>query len=51
MTEEKTTNIGKRGWGIEVHHRALKQCCGAERPQVRKVVAILKQPLLCLRAF
>jgi len=36
---------------IEVYHRALKQCCGAERAQVRKAVAILKHLLLSLRAF
>ena len=26
----------RRSWGIEVYHRALKQCCGVERAQVRR---------------
>ncbi|GAA6763561.1 transposase [Thermus hydrothermalis] len=51
MTEEKRATLEKRGWGIEVYHRALKQCCGAERAQVRKAVAYLKHLLLSLRAF
>ncbi|MEM4302014.1 MAG: IS701 family transposase, partial [Candidatus Caldarchaeum sp.] len=32
-------------------HRAWKQCCAAERAQVRKAVAMLKHLLLSLRAF
>lgn len=51
MTEEGRAKLEKRGWGIEVYHRALKQCCGAERAQVRKAVAILKHLLLSLKAF
>ena len=46
--EEKRAELEKQGWGIEVYHRALKQCCGAERAQVRKAVAILKHLLLGL---
>ncbi len=45
MTEEKRAKLKKQGWGIEVYHRALKQCLGAGSAQVRKGVAIL------LRAF
>lgn len=48
MTEEKREKLEKQGWGIEVYHRALKQCCGAERAQVRKAVEILKHFLLSL---
>lgn len=51
MTEEGRAKLEKQGWGIEVYHRALKQCCGAERAQVRKAVAIFKHLLLSLRAF
>ena len=51
MTEEKRAELEKQGWGIEVYHRGLKQCSGAERAQVRKATAILKHLLLCLRAF
>ena len=51
MTEEGRAKLEKRGWGIEVDHRALKQCCGAERAPVRKAVAILRHLLLCLKAF
>ncbi len=51
MREEKRANLEKQGWGIEVDHRAWKQCCAAERAQVRKAVAMLKHLLLSLRAF
>lgn len=51
MTEEARAKLAKQGWGIEVYHRALKQCCGVERAQVRKAVAVLKHLLLALRAF
>ncbi len=51
MTEEGRAKLEKRGWGIEVYHRALKQRCGAERAPVRKAVTILRHLLLCLRAF
>ena len=51
MTEEKRAELERQGWGIEVYHRGLKQCCGVERAQVRKAVAILNHLLLSLRAF
>jgi len=51
LTEEKRKELERQGWGIEVYHRGLKQCCGAERAQVRKAVAIIKHLLLALRAF
>jgi hypothetical protein len=31
MTEEKREELEKKGWGIEVYHRGLKQCCGVEQ--------------------
>jgi hypothetical protein len=51
MTEEKRQELERKGWGIEVYHRGLKQCCGVERAQVRKAVSILGYLLLALRAF
>ena len=51
MTEEKRQELERKGWGIEVYHRGLKQCCGVERAQVRKAVFILRHLLLALRAF
>jgi len=43
--------LEKKGWGIEVYHRGLKQCCGVERAQGRKAVSIPGHLLLALRAF
>lgn len=51
MSEEKRAELERQGWGIEVYHRGLKQCCGVEKAQVRKAVAILNHLLLSLRAF
>jgi hypothetical protein len=51
MTEGKRAELERQGWGIEVYHRGLKQCCGVEKAQVRKAVAILRHLLLALRAF
>jgi len=51
MTEEKRKEMERRGWGIEVYHRALKQCCEVEKSQERKAVSILRHLLLALRAF
>jgi hypothetical protein len=51
MMEEKRKELERRGWGIEVYHRGLKQCCGVEKAQVRKAVSILRHLLLALRAF
>jgi putative transposase len=50
MTEEKREELAKKGWGIEVYHRGLKQCCGVERAQVRKAVSILGHLLASLFA-
>ncbi len=51
MTEAKQAALEKAGWGVEVYHRGLKQCCGVEKAQVRKAVSILRHFLLTLRAF
>jgi putative transposase len=51
MTGEKRKELEGKGWGIEVYHRALKQCCGVERAQVRKAVSIPRHLLLAFRAF
>jgi putative transposase len=47
MEEGKRAELERQGWGI----RALKRCCGVERAQVRKAVAIWGPLLLALRAF
>lgn len=51
MTAEQRAALARQGWGIEVYHRGLKQCCGVEQAQVRKAVAMLNHLLLALRAF
>ena len=51
MREEKRADLEREGWGIEVYHRGIKQCCGVEKAQVRKAAAILSHLLFCLRAF
>jgi hypothetical protein len=51
MTEGKRKELERQGWGIEVYHRVIKQCCGIEEAQILKAVAILKHLLLALRAF
>lgn len=34
-----------------MYHRGLKQCCGVEKAQVRKAVALLNHLSLSIRAF
>jgi hypothetical protein len=41
----------ERCWAIETYHRALKQCCGVERAQVRSGVAQRNHIGLAIRAF
>ena len=48
MTEEKRQELERKGWGIEVDHRALKQCGEVERAQGRQAVSILGHLLLAL---
>ena len=38
-------------WAIEAYHRGLKQCCGAERAQVRSSRAPRNHIGLSIRAF
>jgi len=51
MEEATRKQLEGQGWGIEVYHRGLKQCCGLERAQVRKAVAQRNHFLYALRAF
>lgn len=51
MTEDRREELEKQGWGIEVYHRGLKQCCGAERSQVQRAGAIVAHLLYSIRAF
>jgi putative transposase len=39
------------GWGIEVYHRGIKQCCGIEKAQARTERSQRAHILLSLRAF
>ena len=36
MEESTRNDLEDRGWGIEVYHWGIKQCCGIEQAQVRK---------------
>jgi BarA-like signal transduction histidine kinase len=40
-----------RGMALLTYHWAWKPCCGVERAQVRKAVAMVRHVLLALRAF
>ncbi|MBT9132326.1 MAG: hypothetical protein DDT33_00840 [Firmicutes bacterium] len=51
MDEAPREELENQGWGIEVYHRGIKQCCGIERAQVRKAVAQKNHFLYALRAF
>jgi putative transposase len=51
MTQAVCLQVLRWSWGIEVYHRALKQCCGVERAQVRGRRAVWGHLLLALRAF
>jgi hypothetical protein len=51
MDEATREELEGQGWGIEVYHRGIKQCCGLERAQVRKTVAQKNHFLYALRAF
>jgi len=50
-TNEVREEMQEQGWGIEVYHRGIKQCCGVERSQVRKAAKQLGHITLSLRAF
>ena len=51
MNEKKREELSDQGWGIEVYHRGIKQCCGVERAQVRNATAIMNHILMSIRAF
>jgi putative transposase len=51
MSETDRQKLEDAGRGIEVYHRALKQCCGVERAQVRGEQAQRNHLGLALRAF
>ena len=51
MTQEQRQELSRHCFAIENYHRALKQCCGVERAQVRKVEAQKCHILLSLRAY
>lgn len=51
MSESDREEMEGSGWGIEVYHRALKQCCGVERAQARGERAQRNHLGLSLRAF
>jgi putative transposase len=49
--EKECDDLAAKGWGIEVYHRGIKQCCGVERSQVRDAIKQLAHITLSLRAF
>jgi len=51
MKEKERERLSDQGWGIEVYHRGIKQCCGVERSQVRDAIKQLAHIMLSLRAF
>ncbi|MDG7019274.1 MAG: IS701 family transposase, partial [Nitrososphaerota archaeon] len=51
MDAKKRDDLESMGWGIEVYHRGIKQCCGIEKAQARKENAQRTHILLSLRAF
>jgi hypothetical protein len=51
MDDSEREELEGAGWGIEVYHRVLKQCCGVERAQVRGERAQRNHLGLSLRAF
>ena len=48
---KESERLSDQGWGIEVYHRGIKQCCGVERSQVRDAIKQLSHISLSLRAF
>jgi DDE superfamily endonuclease len=51
MDSKKRDELESMGWGIEVYHRGIKQCCGIEKAQVRTERSQRAHILLSLRAF
>ncbi len=51
MKEAGREVLAGDAWGIEVFHRGIKQCCGIERAQVRKGIAVFNHICMSIRAF
>jgi hypothetical protein len=51
MSELQRLHLTEFIWTIESYHRAIKQCCGIEKAQVRSAVAQRNHISLALRAF
>lgn len=51
MGELQRLQFAEFGWAIEEYHRGLKQCCGAERAQVRSSRGQRNHVGLAIRAF
>jgi putative transposase len=51
MDELELLRLTERCWAIEEYHRALKQCCHAERAQVRSGRAQRNHIGLAIRAY
>lgn len=51
MSELQRLQFAEFGWAIEEYHRGLKQCCGAEKSQVRSSRAQRNHIGLAIRAF
>lgn len=51
MDELTRLAVAERAWAIETYHRALKQCCGVERSQVRSSRGQRNHIGLAIRAF
>ncbi len=51
LSELQRLQWAEFGWAIEEYHRGLKQCCGAERAQVRSSRAQRNHVGLAIRAF
>lgn len=51
MTAEQFEVYAQQAWTIESYHRAIKQCVGIEKAQVRSSKAQRNHILLALRAF
>lgn len=51
MTQLQRLQLTELIWTIESYHRAIKQCCGIEKAQVRSATAQRNHIALALRAF
>ena len=51
MMDKECEELSDQGWGIEIYHRGIKQCCGVERSQVRTAVKQIGHITLSLRVL